>query len=272
MKINIKTIFASAFLASSFLAISIASAAEPCKAYVKMDLGYAKTFNTRITAIGLVPDGTSGKVKSQAIYNQPLYKDPNGLVILAGAGYAFNDAMRAEILLDFKPKMKSYDHGIEIDTREIGGNARVLYDFNNNTPVTPFIFGSLGATSVKPKNKPDVKSLPLTDVTAVGRVVATVSTDGTTVTAAPNLKSISQKSKTVMTYGVGGGLSFKTSDVMHIDFTYGVAKKGNVVTITNFGIADIDSKGATINAAGVQTAKFKKQLDQSLTIGLRFTM
>jgi len=41
-------------VASSLMAFS-ASAAEPCKAYVKMDLGYAKTFNTRVSGAAFVP-------------------------------------------------------------------------------------------------------------------------------------------------------------------------------------------------------------------------
>ena len=36
-------------IATSLIAFS-ASAAEPCKAYVKLDLGYAKTFGTRACA------------------------------------------------------------------------------------------------------------------------------------------------------------------------------------------------------------------------------
>ena len=77
-----------------------------------------------------------------------------------------------------------------------------------------------------------------------------------------------------MTYGVGGGLSFKASDVMNIDLTYSVAKKGNFVVASNVGIADFDDAATPSikDGAGYQTAKFKKQVDQSLTVGLRFTM
>jgi len=180
--------------------------------------------------------------------------------------------MRAEILLDFKPKMKSSVDGLEVDTRELGANARVLYDFNNNTPVTPFIFGSLGVSSIKPKVKPDLKSAPLTDGATTRVIYAIDDAKGTPVGS--NVTSISQKSKTVMTYGVGGGLSFKASDVMNVDFTYGVAKKGSFVAMKDVGIADEDANAsdAKKSVACIQNSKFKKQLDQSLTIGLRFTM
>jgi len=254
-------------VASSLMAFS-ASAAEPCKAYVKMDLGYAKTLNTRSSGVAFIPDDKGAPV-AQSFYNKPLYKDPRGLALLAGAGYAFNDAMRAEMLLGFKPKMKSSDSGLEVDTRELGADARVLYDFNNNTPVTPFIFGSLGVSSIKPKVKPDLKSLPLTDG-ATKRVVYVIDDQGKEV--GNDAVSLSQKSKTVMTYGVGGGLSFKTSDVMNIDFTYGMAKKGNFNAMKNVGVADKDDASAVKNSGGNQSAKFKKQVDQSVTIGLRFTM
>jgi len=261
-------------VAASLMAFS-ASAAEPCKAYVKLDLGYAKTYGIR-TSGSTWSTPTSGSANvATAFDSQSLYKDPRGFIGAAAVGYAFNDAMRGEVALDFKPSMKSSSQGVEIDTRELGGSVRLLYDFNNNTPVTPFIFGSLGASNIKPKNKPDNDSALL----AIGstRSLATINDTTGVITSTTSLDSVSQKAKTVMTYQGGFGLSFKGSDIMNVDLTYGVGSKGNFVAVKDIAVIDTTAAvgsvpGVPTTETAIQSLTFKKQFDQSLTIGFRFTM
>lgn len=264
-------------VATSLIAFS-ASAAEPCKAYVKLDLGYAKTFGTR-TSGAKFSSGQGATTTSTAVAFEslPLYKDPRGFIGAAGVGYAFNDAMRGEVVLDFRPNMKSSFDGIAVETRELGGSVRLLYDFNNNTPVTPFVFGSLGASNIKPKNKPDTSSAALAATTDTRTLVTVNDTTGA-VTSTTALTSVSQKAKTVMTYQGGFGLSFKGSDIMNVDLTYGIGSKGTFVAIKDVGYEDsakADGGSApetSTNTTSYQSVSYKKQLDQSLTIGFRFTM
>jgi len=263
-------------VATSLIAFS-ASAAEPCKAYVKLDLGYAKTFGTRASGTGFAETQGATTSSTIAFESAPLYKDPRGFIGAAGVGYAFNDAMRGEVVLDFRPNMKSSLQGIAVETRELGGSVRLLYDFNNNTPVTPFVFGSLGASNIKPKNKPDTASAALAATTDTRTLITVDDTTGA-VTSTTALTSVSQKAKTVMTYQGGFGLSFKGSDIMNVDLTYGIGSKGTFVAIKDVGYEDSKKSDGgsapetSTEAQSFQSVSYKKQLDQSLTIGFRFTM
>jgi len=243
------------------LAAFSASAAEPCKAYVKLDLGYGFTTNTRAVGSIFNPD------KSIQNVDQNLYKNGGGIATAAGVGYAFNDALRAEVLVDFKPKMKSYGDVFVVETRELGGSVRLAYDFNNNTPVTPFIFGQLGASNVKPKVKPyisDVSQVNAGDTQSV----AQIDDKGAFTTKSSSLE---MKAKTVMTYQGGFGLSVKGSDIMNVDLTYGIGSKSGYNAVTNTAV--VNTSGTTDTALeSIQNLKFKKQIDQSLTLGFRFTM
>lgn len=245
------------------LAAFSASAAEPCKAYVKLDLGYGFTTNTRAT-------GSTFKGTDVLNIDSPLYKNGGGLATAAGVGYAFNDALRAEVLLDFKPKMKSYGDVFVVETRELGGSVRLAYDFNNNTPVTPFVFGQLGATNVKPKVKPYL-SVSNSDVKAGDtQSVAQIDENGAII-ATTKASSLEMKAKTVMTYQGGFGLSVKGSDIMNVDLTYGIGGKSGFNAVTNTAVVNT-SGGQDKALESIQNLKFKKQIDQSLTLGFRFTM
>lgn len=244
------------------LAAFSASAAEPCKAYVKLDLGYGFTTNTR--AVGSVFNTD----KSIQNVDQNLYKNGGGIATAAGIGYAFNDALRAEVLVDFKPKMKSYGDVFVVETRELGGSVRLAYDFNNNTPVTPFIFGQLGASNVKPKVKPYLSDASQAKAGDTQSVVQIDDKGGITGTKS---SSLDMKAKTVMTYQGGFGLSVKGSDIMNVDLTYGVGSKSGYNAVTNTAIVNT-AGGTDTTLDSIQNLKFKKQIDQSLTLGFRFTM
>ena len=247
------------------LAAFSASAAEPCKAYVKLDLGYGFTTNTR--AVGSVWD-TSKTPTAILNVDQNLYKNGGGIATAAGVGYAFNDALRAEVLVDFKPKMKSYGDVFVVETRELGGAVRLAYDFNNNTPVTPFIFGQLGASNVKPKVKPyisDASQVNAGDTQFVAQIDDKGGITGT------KSSSLEMKAKTVMTYQGGFGLSVKGSDIMNVDLTYGIGGKSSFDAITNTAFTNATGIGTTTTEK-IKNLRFKKQMDQSLTLGFRFTM
>lgn len=244
------------------LAAFSASAAEPCKAYVKLDLGYGFSTNKRFSGANFIVQ------QNASIQGFDVAPDKNGrgMIGYAGVGYAFNDALRAEVLFDFKPKMKAYGKSFLVETRELGGAVRVAYDFNNNTPVIPFIFGQLGASNVKPKVKPYVSGLN----SGVGAI------DGITgdyLSNPPVLsQSLNMKAKTVMTYQGGFGLSVKGSDIMNVDLTYGIGGKSSFDAITNTAVMNSTTGAETPTAEKIKNLRFKKQMDQSLTLGFRFTM
>jgi opacity protein-like surface antigen len=211
--------------------------------------------------------------------------------------------MRGEITFDFKPKMKAYANTFVVETRELGGSAKLAYDFNNNTAVTPFIFAGLGATNITPTVKSYVSAETLANpgslngttlnswvVPADKNQLAIVSldTNGMYAVAADGktttlCKSIKMKSKTVMTYQGGFGLSFKASDVINFDMTYGISGKANYVVGSNFATinavaaptattVDTNAAANVMASSRVKEIKFKNQMDQSLTLGVRFTM
>jgi len=254
---------------SSLMAFS-ASAAEPCKAYIKLDMGYGLSYNAHASGTGV--DSTDA-TKTTSVDN-PLFKNQRGMIGSASVGYAFNDAMRSEVSINFNPKMKSEMVNFAIETREIGGGAKILYDFNNTTSVTPFLFGGLGASNIKPKIKVANNGTPL-EANAT-RVLKSLDADNKP--AGTNLDSIDMKAKTVMTYQGGFGLAFKLSDMMNVDLTYGIGSKNNYVVMTDV-VSGTSVPGASAADPAVFTAvdtvkemKIKKQMDQSLSLGFRFTM
>jgi len=259
-----------AVVASSLMAFS-ASAAEPCKAYVKIDMGYGLSYNAHASGTGV--DGKGG-AETTSIDN-PLFKNQRGMIGSASVGYAFNDAMRSEVSLNFNPKMKSEMVNFAIETREIGGSAKILYDFNNTTSVTPFLFGGLGASSVKPTIK--VANNGTAPAAGSIRVLTVLGADDNNPTG-PASTSVDMKAKTVMTYQGGFGLAFKLSDMMNVDLTYGVGSKNAYVAMSNIGsgiIAQAEGSVTTptfTNREAVKEIKIKKQMDQSLSLGFRFTM
>lgn len=267
-----------AAVASSMIAFS-ASAAEPCKAYVKIDAGYGVASGTRFNG-----DVKELQKNTLAADSQIAgMGDLHGMIGSAGVGYAFNDAMRGEVSFDFSPKMKYKGPAFVIETREFGGSAKLFYDFNNNTLVTPFVFGGLGMQNIKPTIKADPKSANLDT-----EVVKLAQLDGEDFKkAAENnvalYDSLNMKSRNVMKYQGGFGLGVKVSDMISVDFTYGLGSNLKYTVVENAGAvilnkADLPSSPSSIGVDKIKeprlfkSATFKNSLFQSLTLGLRFTI
>ena len=269
-KLNYILVAASTLLATSTFA------AEPCKAYVKLDLGYSLSSGTKAYGPALVEN--NGTLVGYQAYSS-LDVDQRGMIGDLAVGYAFNDAMRAEVSFDFKPNMKSYADTYAVQSQQLGGSARLLYDFNNNTSVTPFVFGGLGALNIKPTVKPFLTQDLRKDGTPY---VAQINLDGSLKQDANNniftYSSLNMPSKTVMTYQTGFGLAFKASEEVSIDLTYGLGGQTSYQTLVNTAVFAV-APGDTINELNAngtvekfQQIKFKNQMDQSLTLGVRFTM
>lgn len=281
-----------AALASSLLVLS-AAAAEPCKAYVKFDGGYGMSSNAKLNADSTVlQDKSDANTKFFAGTTNGdtlLSKQSRGMIGSAGVGYAFNDAMRAEVSFNFAPKMKSETERFSIETRELGGSAKLAYDFNNNTAVTPFVFAEVGAMNIRPEIKvnPNMKATAANDIFALTEIAKWDAAYGENGTSKQYLSkpvsSSKQKSKTALVYKGGFGLSFKASDQVNVDLTYGVGSRASYVLMSNLGSGDVGKESDKMpiqavdfkNSKGfnaIKEGKIKSQVDQSLTIGVRFTM
>ncbi len=281
--------FIASALSLSF--ITSVSAAEPCKAYVRADVGYNILGDSKLDIVSF--DSIMANNPSTQSFRLPLTKTGRGLTGAVGAGYAFNDAMRGEVTFDFKPKIKSSFHNIEMETRSLGGSAKVLYDFNNSTSVTPFIFADLGGASVKAKIKPKCDSaigckmdansvIGLVAVDGNGNMLVNGQTGSGGVIPTSNdlVAKVNMKAKTIVTYGAGFGLSFKASDNVNVDLTYGVNSGGAYNVISNLGVLKISTPTASggtgqideVASILVKNAKLKRYFDQSLTAGLRVTL
>jgi opacity protein-like surface antigen len=264
-----------ALVAFSTLLTTLSFAAEPCKAYVRVDMGYGFASGTKAKGPALHKNGDKD-IEYQ--YNAGLDKDQRGMVGDIAVGYAFNDAMRGEVSFDFKPKMTAKAYNFKVETEEYGGSAKVLYDFNNNTSVTPFVFGGLGAMSIKPKVKPHTAVMLGTFGTPY---LGQINNDNTLMKEADGkiktFPSIKMSSKTVMTYQAGFGLAFKATEDISIDLTYGLGGKtdyrvlNNVATLVVPKDVEIKEENGVVKDK-LKEIKFKNQLDQSLTLGIRFTI
>jgi opacity protein-like surface antigen len=281
------------FLAVTTISLACATsafAAEACKAYVRADVGYNILGNSKVDAETFQSDSSASAVQN---FRLPLTKASKGLIGAVGAGYAFNDAMRGEATFDFKPKIKSSFHSFEMETRILGGSAKVLYDFNNSTSVTPFLFASLGGASVKNKLSAKCDSaigctmtandvIGLINVDSIGNPIVNGKSDssGDLPGSSSLLAKIDMKAKTIVTYGAGFGLSFKASDNVNIDFTYGLNSGGSYSIVKNAASYMIDGGATSSGTATLDTgtsmsikdAKLKRYFDQSLTAGVRVTL
>lgn len=264
------------FLVAASTLLSTASfAAEPCKAYVRLDLGYGLASGTKAYGPAFYKNADT-LVAYQ--YSAGLDRDQYGMVGDLAVGYAFNDAMRAEVSFDFKPKMIAKAYSFKVETEEYGGTARVLYDFNNNTSITPFVFGGLGAINIKPKIKPHAAQMFGAEGTPY---IGTINDDGSLIKDADgNIithSSLTMSSKTVMTYQAGFGLAFKATDDISIDLTYGLGGKTDYKVLNNVATLVVPSNTPikeenNVDKNRFKEIKFKNQMDQSLTLGVRFTM
>jgi opacity protein-like surface antigen len=202
--------------------------------------------------------------------------DERGMIGDVAVGYTFNDTMRAEISFDFKPKMQTKMNHFIVQTEQYGGSAKALYDFNNNTSVTPFVFGGLGALNIKPKIYPYL----IKDVAYLGKpYLAQINADGELIKGSDGTVStygsLTMPSKTVMTYQAGFGLAFKASDDISIDCTYGLGGKTNYQVLVNTAALVVQTDEAInddILSEKLKQIKIKNPMDQSLTVGIRFTM
>lgn len=270
-----------AVVVSSLISFS-ASAAAPCKAYVKLDLGYGLSSGTRSAGDALnYKDQKFGTLQLSI----PAYKDNRGMIGSVGVGYAFNDAMRGEVSLDFKPKMKYYDQSsLLVESSERGGSAKLIYDFNNNTPVTPFIFGGIGATNVTPTLKPFALTTDSTSNTTSKLAIVQIKNDDFVKDRANNPvlnDSLKMKSKNVMTYQVGFGLSFKGSDSVSVDLAYGLGSKAKTTVATDAGTlwykTKTDGGSSPVQIIPEESVlhkqlNLKDSLDHFVTLGVRVTL
>lgn len=260
--------FSSLIAASSF-------AATPCKAYVRLDLGYGMTSGTKAYGPGF--DNAGSTLTPYQTSFAP-YMDERGMIGGVAVGYAFNDTMRGEISFDFKPKMQTKMSHFIVKTEQYGGSAKGLYDFNNNTSITPFVFGGLGALNIKPKIYP---YLSKEELYRGDPYIAKINDDGslivdTSTGNAITYGSLTMPSKTVMTYQAGFGLAFKASEEISIDCTYGLGGKTNYQVLVNTATVVVPT-GTPVNEAARNTdrlrqIKIKNQMDQSMTVGIRLTL
>lgn len=279
-----KKITLSVAAAASLLFSASASALEPCKSYVKVEGGYSLGYNTKIDGKG-VKDPVATTIAPTTL-SGPLTKSAYGMISSVGLGYAFNDAMRGEISFNFNPNMRSTFRGLLIETRELGGDGTLIYDWNNNTPVTPFVFGSVGTMHIKSKIKTHLKSvdntwnmqaadqLALVELTSAGAYTTTGTDKLLTLKT-----SLSSKNKTLMTYKAGFGLSMKASDAVSIQLKYGVGGRLKYTPIKDLSLVKIlsaDAKTAVAadvkNNLSITELRLKKQLDQSMTVGFTFAL
>jgi len=258
-------------VAFSSLIATASFAATPCKSYVRLDLGYG--ISGGATAYGNQIDNNSVRSTSFSPH-----MDERGMIGDIALGYGFSDTMRGEISFDFKPKMKMKYHYFAVENEEYGGSAKVFYDFNNNTSITPFVFGGLGALSIKPKISPYINL----DNSYLGTAyLAQINSSGEFIVDGNNniitYSSLTMPSQTVMTYQAGFGLAFKTTEDISLDLTYGLGGKTNYKFLNN--IAGIAAMGEPpLTEDGIEGSekllqmKLKNQLDQSFNLGVRFTM
>jgi len=258
-------------VALSSLIATASFAATPCKSYIRLDLGYG--ISGGATAYGNQIDNNGVRSTSFSPH-----MDERGMIGDIALGYGFSDTMRGEISFDFKPKMKMKYNYFAVENEEYGGSAKVFYDFNNNTSITPFVFGGLGALSIKPKISPYVNpdnaylGTPyLSQIDSSGAFI--VDGDNNIIT----YSSLTMPSQTVMTYQAGFGLAFKTTEDISLDLTYGLGGKTNYKFLNN--IANFAATGeqpltedGIVGSEKLLQMKLKNQLDQSLNLGVRFTM
>jgi opacity protein-like surface antigen len=292
-------------LFSTLITIPCFSASDS-KLYLRLDLGYGLSSGTKESGPALSqsytcthiiddPEHTCHlKIKEEIPYqyNNGLNNSQHGTVGSFAMGYKFNNEIRGEISLDFKGKMTAKAYNFKVETTEHGGSAKLLYDFNNNGSVTPFIFGGFGATTIKPKIKPysavnfsnNLSNVPgtpyLTNNKSGYAYIALINNDNSLVKNATGrtktFSSIQIPSKTVITYQAGFGLALKATEDISLDLTYGIRGRGDYKVLNNVAALFIP-KGDNSNSSDVprdklKEIKFKNQIDQSLTLGIRFSI
>jgi len=247
-----------------------AFAVEPCKPYMSINAGYSWGFNGKSDF--MMYDTPTGYFSTTQVYSFNLDKNPKGLITSVNFGYGFNDAMRAEVGLDWNPKMKSTIILFDVETKEIGGHGTVAYDFNNNTPVTPFLFGSLGFSSIKHtiKATSNKSSDWLSAYYHSGDTYSLYDAPAGTAAASPST-SLSTSSKTLMTYKVGMGLSMKAGQGVDLEVRYGLGGKADFTPITDKSLKATPKFTTGVTNVVVKSMKVKKAMDHSLTAGVRFT-
>jgi hypothetical protein len=249
-----------------------AFAVEPCKPYMSINGGYVWGFNTKSNYTTYAANFTFNGPN----YVSTLDKQARGMNASFIAGYGFNDAMRAEVGFDWAPKMKSTVNFYNLEVNEMGGHGTIAYDFNNNTAVTPFLFGSLGFVSSKAKiTVSTVADSPMIAQAPTGTYYLYDSTDGTLAAAAIAIESKKTDRKTLMTYKVGMGLAMKAGQGVDLEVRYGLGGKPQEWTaIENLTLDTANPTAAAVGTAlpySVKTAILKHMMEHSLTAGVRFT-
>jgi len=246
--------------------------ADACKAYMSVNAGYSWGFNGKSTYTSY-----SNFPSASPTVTRSLGKQPQGMTTSFIAGYAFNDAMRGEVGFDWNPKMKSTVNIFNLETKELGGHATVAYDFNNNTSVTPFVFGSLGFVSaqatIKPSNRNDSATLN-TGYAAGTNFYMYDSTNGQLAGTETKLASKKSASKTIMTTTVGTGMDIEVSKGVNVEVRYGIGFKTQDWTpITNLMLdtAATTAAVATATTLSAKSVTLKQLMNHSLTAGVRIT-
>jgi len=244
-----------------------AFALETSKSYMSVNAGYSWGFNGK-SVYTSYNNFTSNSPTSTRAFT----KQPEGMVTNINFGYGFNEAMRAEVGLDWNPKIKSTVSIFNLEVKEIGGHGTVAYDFNNNSPFTPFLYGSLGFVSaeatIKASNAQD--STVLKENYPAGTSFYLQNAPGGTVntTTIPFKKS---DAKTLMTYKVGVGLSMKAGEGIDLEVRYGLGGKTQEWTPIQDLAVSATSGAAATGTYVLKTLTVKSIMEHSLTAGLRFT-
>jgi len=250
-----------------------AFAVEPCKPYMSVNAGYAWGFNGKST---YTTYGANFIKNSTKIYTTSFDKQPQGIITNINLGYGFNDAMRAEIGLDWNPKMKSTVNVFNLEVKEIGSHGTVAYDFNNNTAVTPFLFGSLGFVSAEATIKPstNAESSMLSANAGIPPYYLYNTTDGNTTAASVSITSKKSATKTLMTYKVGMGLAMKAGQDIDLEVRYGLGGKTQSWTPITDLMVSTTAQGTAVTTADELSARsvvLKNMMEHSVTAGVRFT-
>lgn len=249
-----------------------AFAVEPCKPYMSVNAGYAWGFNGKSTYESYAAFTSTAKN-----YTSNFNKQSQGIITNINLGYGFNDAMRAEVGLDWNPKMRSTVNIFDLEVKEIGGHGTVAYDFNNNTAVTPFLYGSLGFVSaeatIKASNRNN-SSVLNTDYASGTNFYMYEDADGALTTASTSIPFKKSGTKTLMTYKVGMGLAMKAGQGIDLEVRYGLGGKTQEWTpITNLTLHTATPPAGAVAATtlSAKSVVLKNMMEHSVTAGVRFT-
>jgi len=249
-----------------------AFAAEPCKYYLSVDLGWPTVLNGQYDYDSYATN--FGQSDSSKLTKATLERQSRGLAPSISLGYGFNEYLRGEIGLDMAPKLKSTAFTYNLETREVGGRIGLAYDFNNSSPVTPFVFGSIGFVTakakIKPSNRADSTVLQAFFPSAKTQFYIQKAPSGTATGA--DAGDQNSESKTLGTFKLGVGFSIKASDMVAVELKYGLGARTNEWTpVKDLAISDVAATAQTNKDFVTKTLTLRRTMDHTASVGLRIT-